>query len=147
MKSLVTIACLLLLCISTTSYALQSNTIGIASKSFEIKAEVTPKFRSFKKGESKIEGKITITNLTSTAQRYGNKFLKLTVNEHLTARTYKDTIASEVIDITAIEIKPHSSLSLPVYWVFRIPKETEVNSLQLYFDDGSLEKSKGITRP
>lgn len=147
MKSLTTIVCLLLICISATSYASKSNTIQIVSKKLEIIAEVTPKFRSFKNGESKIEGKITITNRTSTAQKYGNKFLKLVVNGKLTARTYKDAIASQAIDFTVVEIKPHFSLSLPVYWVFRVPKEAEVGTIQLSFDEDGLEKAKGITRP
>lgn len=147
MKSLTTIVCLLLIFISATSYALKSNTIRIANKKIEIKAEVTPKLRSFSNGECKIEGKITITNQTSTHQKYGNKFLKLVVNENLTARTYKDTIASEVIDFAVVEIKPRSSLSLPVYWVFSVPKETKVGSLQLSLDEEGLEKAECITRP
>jgi hypothetical protein len=146
MKSLTTIVCLLLILISATSYALKSNTIRIANKMLEIKAEVTPKFRNFNNGESKIEGKITITNRTSTPQKYGNKFLKLVVNENLTARTYKDTIASEVIDFAVIEMKPHSSLSLPVYWVFSVPKETKVGSLRLSLDEEGLEKAEGIPK-
>jgi len=147
MKSLITIACLVLIFISATSYAMKIHTIRIVNKKLEIKADVAPKFKSFNNGESKIEGRITIINRTSTAQKYGNKYLKLIVNENLTARTYKDTIASEVIDITVIEIKPHTTLSLPVYWVFNVPKQTEVNSLRLSLDEDSLENAEGITRP
>jgi hypothetical protein len=73
--------------------------------------------------------------------------LKLVVNENLTARTYKDTIASEVIDFKVVEIKPHSSLSLPVYWVFSVQKETEVGSLRLSLDEEGLKKAESITRP
>lgn len=148
MKPLATIVCfLLLICISATTYASKSNTIRIANKRLEIKAEVTPKFRSFNNGKSKIEGKITITNRTSTSQKYGNNFLKLVVNENFTARTYKDTIASEVIDFAVVVIKPHASLSLPVYWVFSEPKETEVDSLRLSLDEEGLEKAESTTRP
>jgi hypothetical protein len=139
--------CLLLICISVTAYASMSNTVRIANKSLEITAEVTPKFRSFNSGERKIEGKIKITNLTSRPQKYGNKFLKMIVNDKLAARTYKDSIASEVIDFAVVEIKPHSSLSLRVYWVFNVPKETEVDSLRLSLDEEGLEKAEGITRP
>jgi hypothetical protein len=139
MKSFTTIVCLLLICISAASYASKSNTIRIANNKLEIIAEVTPKFRSFKNGDSNIKGKITITNRTSTPQKYGNKFLKLVVNGKLTARTYKNTIASEAIDFTVVEIKPHSSLSLPVYWVFSVPKEAEVSTLRLSLDEDGLE--------
>lgn len=142
MKLLTTIVSSLLICISATTYASESNTIRITNKRLEIRAEVTPKFGSFNNGKSKIEGKITITNRTSTPQKYGNKFLKLVVNENLTARTYKDTIASESIDFTVVEIKPHSSLSLPVYWVFGVPKETKVGALRLSIDEKDLEKAE-----
>lgn len=73
--------------------------------------------------------------------------MKLVVNENHTARTYKDTFASEVIDFSVVKINPHSSLSLPVYWVFSVPIETKVGSLRLSLDEEGLEKAEGITRP
>lgn len=148
MQSLTRVICLLLLIgFSTTCFATKTDSTTLKNKRLEIKADITPKFRNLNNGRSKIEGKITITNRTSSPQKYGNKFLQLIVNGRLSARTYKDTIASEAIDFTVVEIKPRSSLSLPVYWVFEVPSETEIDSLRLSLDEEGVEKAEGITRP
>lgn len=103
MQSLTKVICLLLLIgFSTTCFATKTDSTTLTNKRLEIKADITPKFRSFNNGKSKIEGKITIRNRTSTPQKYGNKFLQLIVNGRLTARTYKDTIASEVMRINGV---------------------------------------------
>ena len=148
MQSLIKIICMLLLIgFSTTCFATSTDSATVTTRRLEIKADITYKFINFNNVRSKIEGKITITNRTPTAQKYGNNFLQLIVNGRLTARTYKDTIASDAIDFTVVEIKPRSSLSLPVYWVFEVPLETEIGSVRLYLDEEGVEKAEGITRP
>lgn len=147
MQSLAKVMFLLLLIgLSTTCWA-NNNSVGVFGKALEIKASITPKFKNFDKNKSKIEGKITITNRTSTPQKYGNEFLQLKVNGKLVSRTYKQTVASEVIDFAVVEIKPRSSLSLPVYWVFDVARDTEIDSVQMYLDEAGIEKAQGITRP
>jgi len=118
-----------------TCQANNTKSATTSGKTLEIKASIIPNFRKFKDDKSKIEGKITITNKTPLPQYFGNEFLTLKVNGKFVARTYKDTIASEVIDFAAVEIKPHSSLALPVYWVFNVPVGTKVESVQLFLDE------------
>lgn len=138
---------LLLFGFSTICWANKTDSVGVTSKALEIKASITPKFRNLNNGKRIIEGNISITNRTSTTQKYGNKFLQLTVNGKLISRTYKKTLASELIDFTVIEIKPRTSLSLPVYWVFDVSREAEVDSVQFSLEEEGIEKAQGITRP
>jgi len=150
MTSLSKVIILLLLTgLSTACWATETNSVRVTSKSLEIKASITPVFIKFQNSKSKIEGKITITitNRTSNPQKYGNEYLHLKVNGRLNSRTYKESVASEAIDFTVVQIKPHTTFSLPVYWVFDVPRETEVNSVQLLLDEEGVEKAQGITRP
>lgn len=138
---------LLLTSFSATCFAAKTESTKLTTKGLEIKANISAKLKTFDNGKSKIEGKVTITNRTSVAQKYGNEFLRLTVNGKFVSRTYKDSVASEVIDFSVVEIKPRSSLSLPVYWVFELPTATEITSFRLSLDEKGVEKAEGITRP
>jgi len=134
------IALLMLMGFTTSCPANEMNQLLATGKTLEIKASITPHIRKFDNGKSKIEGKITITNQTQLVQKFGNEFLTLIVNGTLVARAYKDTIASDVIDFSTVDIKPRSSLSLPVYWVYSVPASTKIDSVQLVLDEEGLEK-------
>ena len=120
--------------------------VSLEGATLEIRASLTPKFRKFTSGNSKIEGNLSITNKTPFIQSYGNEFLQLKVNGNLIARTYLNNLSSNAIDFAIVEIKPHTTISIPVYWVFNVPTSTKVNSVRLELDEkGIANEQRRIT--
>jgi hypothetical protein len=109
--------------------------VTVSSKTFEISATIVPKFVKSEDRESKIEGTIIIKNVTSVPHKFSAKYLFLKVNNDLTARTYKDSSASDTVNTGDIEIEANSSLSFPAYWVYNVPAETKIKSLQFLFQE------------
>ncbi len=133
---------LFLIVFSSSCWPNDTYIVAATGKKLEVKASVVPKFLAFIEDKSKIEGQITIINLTSSPQKYSNKFLILKVNGSLDSRTYKNVIYSDFIDFGLVEIKPQSSLSLPAYWVFKASTNAKVDSVQLFLDEEGVEKQK-----
>jgi hypothetical protein len=122
--------------------------ITASDTSLKITAEIIPEFKQFRDGQSQIKGAITIHNKTTSLQRFGSKFLILKVNDRLTARTYKDSVASTVIDFATVEIQPNASLNFKAYWVFNVPQSTIVKAMQLTIDEEGIKKEEnGLTPP
>lgn len=109
--------------------------VALTTDEFEVTTFINPKLKKFYNNKSKLEGQITVTNKTSYEVKYGNKFLKLKVNDNFTARTYKQTIASELIDFETVMIGANTTLSFPAYWVYSLPLNTVIQSMQLTFDE------------
>ena len=51
-------------------------------------------------------------------KKYSNKYLFISVHG-LKVRTYLDSIASNIIDFTAISLKPKEEKIFNVYWAFK----------------------------
>lgn len=111
----------------------QEKILTIKSDNLEIQAVVGLKLRKMNEKQSKLEGKITVKNSSSDPAFYGNKYLILQINKSKTSRTYKKIIASVEIDVTKVEIKPESSISLPVYWVFEVPGSYQIDDIELIY--------------
>jgi hypothetical protein len=109
--------------------------VTVSSKTFDVSATITPKFVMSGVRESKIEGTIIIKNLTSIPQKFGTKDLFLKVNNDLTARTYKDSIVTEKVNSGTVDIEANSSLSFAAYWVYNVPAETKLKSLQFLLQE------------
>jgi hypothetical protein len=109
--------------------------VAVTGKTFEIDATIVPKFVKSANRESKIEGTVTIKNVTAIPQKFGAKYLFLKANNELTSRTYKDSNVQEEVNTGKIEIAPNSSLSFPAYWVYNAPEETRLKSLQFLLQE------------
>lgn len=117
--------------------------VTLSINALKISAYIAPTFTNFSNGKSKLEGEVTVSNKASSPLIYGNKLLSLRVNDELIARTYMDTIASNIIDFDTVEIKPHSTITMPVYWVYSVPKDTVVKSLKLIFNGSGVPINGG----
>jgi hypothetical protein len=100
-----------------------------------VQAHIDPKFEKISKKDSKILGEIHIKNTATTPQKFGNSYLFLKVNGKFVARTYKDSIASEMIDFSEVEIPASESISIPVYWVFSVPDTVVIDELSLLYNN------------
>jgi len=109
--------------------------VTVSSKTFEISAAIVPKFVKSSDRDCKISGIIIIKNVTSIPQKFDTKYLFLKANNDLTARTYKDSIVTEKVNSDTIVIEANSSLSFPAYWVYNVPAETKLKSLQLLLQE------------
>ncbi len=109
------------------------NLTTVAGESLEVVAIVEPVFRNFSGGKYKIKGNVTIKNRSTKSQKYGNPSLFLIINETHIARTYKSTIASAVIDFSAVTINPNASISLPTYWVFTASEPFKIESMEIFY--------------
>jgi len=140
---------LFLLVVSALIYCIKPETHSttITGKSLDVKAIYETKVKPFRDTESKIEGKITVSNKSSEIQRFGNEFLSFRTNGVSADRTYKDTIASELIDLGTVEIQPYTSLSLQVYWVLDHNVSKKIDSAKLFLDEQGLERVKHRTLP
>ena len=125
----------ILLASASCGCAAKKTTVTASSNSLEINASIDSEFNKINNEACKLEGRITVINKTAAYQKFGNKYLTLKVNGNLVSRTYKQTIASEVIDFATVSIKPNSSLSFPAYWVYSVPIDTIIKSMQLYLDE------------
>lgn len=129
--------CLLISVLITVSQGCVDNKahVTVSSKTFEISATIVPKFVESGDRESKIAGTVIIKNVTSIPQKFGAKYLFLKVNNDLTARTYKDSNVTEAVNTGTIDIGANSSLSFPAYWVYNVPAETKLKSLQFLLQE------------
>jgi hypothetical protein len=109
--------------------------VTVSSKTFEISATIVPKFVKSGDRESKIGGTIIIKNVTSVPQKFSAKYLFLKINNDLTARTYKNSSVPDTVNTGDIDIEANSSVSFPAYWVYNVPAETKLKSLQFLFQE------------
>jgi uncharacterized lipoprotein YehR (DUF1307 family) len=109
--------------------------VTVSSSAFEISASITPQFVKSSGSESSILGAITIKNVTAVPRKFGTQSLYLKVNGELTSRTYKDSNATEKINVETIKIDAHSSLSFPAYWIYNVPGDTKIKSLQFLLQE------------
>ena len=109
--------------------------VTVSSSTFEISATIIPQFAKFSESENKVVGTVTIKNMTALPQKFGTKSLFLKVNNDLTARTYKDSIGTEKANTGTIDIEASSSLSFPAFWVYNIPADTKIKSLQFLLQE------------
>ena len=89
---------------------------------------------------NKVYGTVEISNITDQTQHYGNSFLFLIINDTLSSRTYKDTITSEIIDFSYVQIAPNTSIRFSAYWKFDEGRNIKVKSLQAVFDNNKLDE-------
>ncbi len=108
--------------------------VTLSGKTVEISSVIVPKFVNAGDGKSKIEGTLLMKNVTSVHQMIKTTALFLKVNGDITSPTYKAPTPSENSTGT-IELNANSSLLFPAYWVYNVPAETKVKSLQFLYEE------------
>lgn len=94
------------------------NKISLATQKggLTITALVNNTFSPVSEKEYKIEGSLIISNTTNDNLPFSNKELYL-VSPTIDTRTYKDSLASAVIDFTHVIIPANTTVEQKVYWV------------------------------
>jgi hypothetical protein len=105
--------------------------VSVSSSTLEVNASIVPQFKNVKSDECRLEGMVTVKNITAAPRKFGTSYLVLKVNGNLGARTFKNVSSPEAIDLSAVEIRPDDSLSFSAYWQFMTPENTKIKSLQL----------------
>lgn len=86
-------------------------------ESLEVNAKIGKPDLSFKEGHIRLFGDVEVSNHTGEIQSYSNRWLYLTAGDSIRERAYLDSVTSNVIDVSTVEIKPGETLSLSLYWV------------------------------
>ena len=115
-------------------------TLKTKTESIEIKVRINPNAKENGKNSFKVKGAVEVINITGQRQNYGNKFLFLVVSNSLSSPTYKNTIASEFIDFSHVQVEPNASINFPAYWVFETNRKVKLNKLHVTFDENMLGK-------
>ena len=98
--------------------------LQIRSSSLDVEASITSFRYHSDDGLGKYYADLTISNVSNISRPYSNSWLWLVSGDTLRARTYSDSVASQIIDAGTVEIAAGEVLELKVYWPFPI---TELN--------------------
>lgn len=121
MRSCLILAISVVLGIVTPAKAGGPLSLSIKEGQLEVQAEISQRVRVVPGGAFKISAKITVTNHGEKPIPFSTKLLYLGEPGTIKARAYLDTVASNVIDFSAVPIKPKEPRSFHVYWLLYGP--------------------------
>ena len=103
--------------------------VQTATDSLKIVVEVVLEPQPFAEGKKALFGKVAISNRSGQVVSFGNKCLKLSLGTGTSSRTYKDTIASAMIDFASVQLRPGETLTEKAYWVFSLLPQASTMTL------------------
>ena len=109
--------------------------VAVTGKAFIITAAVTPHFIKFGDKACMLNGLITVQNVTAKLQTFDVGSLSLKINNELISRTFKESLPAEKTSSNTIELNANSSLSFPARWIYNVPAEAKVKSLQFVLQE------------
>ncbi|MDH5473759.1 MAG: hypothetical protein OEY61_12975 [Gammaproteobacteria bacterium] len=78
-----------------------------------------------------IKGTAVLANNTNKALSFSTSYLIASFGKQAPVRGYKDTLASEAIDISSITLKPGEAIKVNMYWPFEGESGEEVLSAKV----------------
>lgn len=98
----------------------------------EVQAKISPKIRRLPSGQFRVSAKIIVINHGTQALPFSTRDLFLRARTSQTARAYLNSIASNAIDFSSVQIEPDNPHTYSVYWILDLPEPPKIEILEIF---------------